>query len=291
MPARCPSRRSGARRCQRSASPSGKCHPPASVLRHEPPAHRGCGHDQFRECFEHRPDRVGILRAGCGLTRRVRRSTYTRRRSGTDDERRRAIDDGPVSHAPEPRIRLTRRARHTILTVHIAASVALLGDVLGLAAIAVRARDDSPAAAATAGEIMSMMSFLFGIPLSLIALVTGIVLGVGSRWGVLRHWWVTVKLVALVAVMAVGVLVVGPAEGRLADSPTNASPDVIVMARSSRPPCSSGPRPCPCSSPVAGGAQPGVGPCRPLGLSRGCCGRLSAVAGWRSCWRPTSWLP
>ena len=134
-----------------------------------------------------------------------------------------------MSHATEPRIRLTRRTRHTILTVHIAASVALLGDVLGLAAIALRARDDSPAAAATAGEIMSMMSFLFGIPLSLISLVTGIVLGIGSRWGILRHWWVTVKLVALVAVMAVGALVVGPAEGRLTDAPTDASPNVIVI--------------------------------------------------------------
>jgi hypothetical protein len=134
-----------------------------------------------------------------------------------------------MNDAADTRIRLSRRARHTILTVHIAASVALLGDVLGLAAIALRARDEPPAAAATAGEIMSMMSFLFGIPLSLIALITGVVLGVGTRWGILRHWWVTVKLVALIAVMAVGALVVGPAEGRLSETPTDASPNVIVI--------------------------------------------------------------
>ena len=116
-------------------------------------------------------------------------------------------------------LHLTRRARNALLTVHIAASVALLGDVLGLTAIALSARGAEPAAAHAGYETMSMFSLMFGIPLSFVSLVTGIVLGVGTRWGVLKHWWVTAKLVALIAVMAVGALVVGPAEGRLIDAP------------------------------------------------------------------------
>ena len=129
----------------------------------------------------------------------------------------------------DARLRLSRRARHTILTVHIAASVALLGDVLGLIAIGLAARNVDPAAARQSYELASMFSFVFGIPLSLVALVSGVVLGIGTQWGILRHWWVTVKLVAIVAVMAVGALLVGPAEGRLMDAPSATSDQWLMV--------------------------------------------------------------
>jgi hypothetical protein len=48
------------------------------------------------------------------------------------------------------------------------------------------------------------------VPLSFIALGTGIVLGLGTKWGVLRHGWVTAKLVLLVLVILIGALVVRP---------------------------------------------------------------------------------
>ena len=51
---------------------------------------------------------------------------------------------------------------------------------------------------------------MFGIPLSFAALITGIVLGMSSKWGVLRHGWVTLKLIAIVSVILVGSLVLGP---------------------------------------------------------------------------------
>jgi hypothetical protein len=111
---------------------------------------------------------------------------------------------------------LSRRARNTLLTVHVAASVALLGDVLGLAAVTLRARGaDDPVAAEAAYEIMSMFSLTFGIPLSFTALLTGIALGLGTRWGVLRYPWVIAKLGLILVVILVGALVVGPAEGTL----------------------------------------------------------------------------
>ncbi len=126
--------------------------------------------------------------------------------------------------------RLSRGTRHTVLTVHIAASVALLGGVLGLAAIGLAARGAAPAAAQQSYEIASMFSMAFGIPLSLISLVSGIVLGLGTQWGLLRHWWVTVKLGAIVAVMAVGALLIGPAEGRLIDGPITSSDEWLIVA-------------------------------------------------------------
>jgi hypothetical protein len=88
-------------------------------------------------------------------------------------------------------VRLSPRLRRATLTVHIAASVGLLGDVAAVLAVNVRAATAAdPAFAAAAYELLEMFSLVFGIPLSLVALVSGIVLGLGTKWGVLRHlWW------------------------------------------------------------------------------------------------------
>ena len=85
--------------------------------------------------------------------------------------------------------------RRTVLTVHIIASVGLLGDSAGFLAVALRAATtDDPALAASSYELLEMFSIVFGIPLSMISLATGLALGFGTKWGVLRHWWTTAKL-------------------------------------------------------------------------------------------------
>ena len=78
--------------------------------------------------------------------------------------------------------------RRTVLMVHIIASVGLLGDSAGFLAVAVRAATtDDPALAASSYELLQMFSIVFGIPLSLLSLATGLALGFGTKWGVLRH--------------------------------------------------------------------------------------------------------
>lgn len=104
-------------------------------------------------------------------------------------------------------------ARRAILTTHIAVSVGLLGDSAGFLAVAVRAATITDTDRATAlYEVLEMFSAVFGIPLTVAALITGVTLGLGSRWGVLRSPWVTIKLLLLVSVMLVGTFVIGPAE-------------------------------------------------------------------------------
>jgi hypothetical protein len=90
-----------------------------------------------------------------------------------------------------PRV-LPRGARHTLVTVHVMVSVGLLGDTAGFLAIAVRlASTDDPAARAELLHVLNMFATFFGIPLSVGALVSGIALGLGTKWGVLRYrgWW------------------------------------------------------------------------------------------------------
>jgi predicted integral membrane protein DUF2269 len=114
--------------------------------------------------------------------------------------------------------RLRPGVRRAVLTVHIASSVALLGSCAAIVAIHVRAATTSDAGlAASAYELLGMFPTLFGIPLSLTSLVTGVALGLGSKWGVLRYRWVTAKLVLLLSVIVVGAVVLGPQTSAMAD--------------------------------------------------------------------------
>jgi hypothetical protein len=124
----------------------------------------------------------------------------------------------PLPLATRPRWPLSRRTHRAVLTVHIVASVGLLGDCAALLATSVRAATtDDPAIAATSYELMSMFSMLFGIPLSLASLATGLVLGFGTKWGVLRFAWVTAKLTLVLSVILVGALIIGPSEAAMVE--------------------------------------------------------------------------
>jgi len=108
--------------------------------------------------------------------------------------------------------------RRSVLTVHIIASVGLLGDSAGFLAVAVRAATtDDPGLAAASYELLDMFSIVFGIPLSMLSLATGIALGLGTKWGVLHYPWVTAKLLLVLSVILVGALVLGPSNAAMLD--------------------------------------------------------------------------
>ena len=54
------------------------------------------------------------------------------------------------------------------------------------------------------------------LPLALAAPVTGILLGLGTAWGLARHWWVLAKLVLTIVVATSAVFVLRPALNRAA---------------------------------------------------------------------------
>lgn len=74
------------------------------------------------------------------------------------------------------------RARKTVLVIHIVASVALAGEVWGLVVLNTAAALTGDAALAhSAYRLMPALVFAGGIPLSMTALVTGLVLGLMSH--------------------------------------------------------------------------------------------------------------
>ena len=137
---------------------------------------------------------------------------------------------------PEPeRLRdgriLPHRVRQSVLFAHIMISVGLLGDSAGFLAVSIRAAGTSdPAAALELVGVLNMFSGVFGIPLSFGALLTGLTLGLGSKWGVFRYPWVTAKLLLIVSVMMVGGLVIGPALGDMPHHRSDATARLIAAA-------------------------------------------------------------
>ena len=126
---------------------------------------------------------------------------------------------------------MSPRARRAVLTTHIIASVGLLGDVAAVLAVNVRAATTPDAALASSSyELLEMFSLVFGIPLSFIALITGLTLGLGSKWGVLRYAWVTAKLLLLLSVILVGALVIGPATSEMQGGSGDAETVLIAAA-------------------------------------------------------------
>jgi hypothetical protein len=98
-------------------------------------------------------------------------------------------------------------APKTLLATHIASSVALLGSSIELLLAASRAatRTD-PRQAHTLYELIRLLTFAIGVPLSFIALASGVALALRSRWKILQDGWVTGKLVCLLTTIAIGAL-------------------------------------------------------------------------------------
>lgn len=126
----------------------------------------------------------------------------------------------------------------SVLTFHIAVSVGLLGDSAGYVAVAVHAAQlDDPTAAHASYQILQMLAFVFGIPLSFLALLSGLWLTYLTKWKLFRYPWVTIKFVAIISVILVGAFVLkggmdamlqgtGGAEGRLI---AGSSYDVVAL--------------------------------------------------------------
>ncbi|MEA2148786.1 MAG: hypothetical protein QOD69_616 [Solirubrobacteraceae bacterium] len=135
-----------------------------------------------------------------------------------------------MATGPTPR-RLSPTVRRTVLTAHIVASVGLLGDSAAILAMNIRAATTGvPTLAASSYELLGMFSVLFGIPLSFAALGTGITLGLGTKWGVLRNGWVTAKLGLIVSVIVAGALLIGPSVAAMRRDPGAGRETVLVLA-------------------------------------------------------------
>ncbi|MBB4912147.1 hypothetical protein [Actinophytocola algeriensis] len=98
--------------------------------------------------------------------------------------------------------RLTPAARKLLLLPHIVVSVGWLGLNVGNLTLAITGlTTDDPGTQHAALGAMYLIGGPLLIPVSLLALVSGVLLGMYTKWGLVRYRWVLVKL--LLTVIAV----------------------------------------------------------------------------------------
>ena len=90
---------------------------------------------------------------------------------------------------------LSPSARKLTLTAHITSSVGWLGAIIGFLAIAIAGVTSvDHGFVRAAARTMETIGWFVLVPLAVASLLTGLLQGLGSAWGVFRHYWVVAKL-------------------------------------------------------------------------------------------------
>lgn len=88
------------------------------------------------------------------------------------------------------------RFRKFALSVHLTFSVGWIGAVLAYLALGVAAvASQDVQTVRAAWTAMDIAGWYVIVPLALASLLTGLVMALGTRWGLLRHYWVLISFV------------------------------------------------------------------------------------------------
>jgi hypothetical protein len=128
-------------------------------------------------------------------------------------------------------IPFSSRLRQLVLTAHVVSSVGWLGAVAGFLVLGIAGLTSAdPAVVRGAYLSMNLIGLFLIVPLSLVALLTGVAQSLGTQWGLLRYRWVLTKLVLTIGATFLLLLhqftAVAAAARRAAESAGAAMPDV-----------------------------------------------------------------
>ena len=102
---------------------------------------------------------------------------------------------------------MTPRLRKFALAAHITFAVGWIGAVAGYIALDVAAATSQDAQTLRAAYLaMGLIAWYVIVPLALASLLTGLLMSLGTKWGLFRHYWVLMSL--LLTIIATVVLVV-----------------------------------------------------------------------------------
>ncbi|MGZ4680846.1 MAG: hypothetical protein ACXWA3_04590 [Acidimicrobiales bacterium] len=116
---------------------------------------------------------------------------------------------GASSARPSPRFRLRGRAHKAVLTAHILTSVGWFGVAVVVASCGLLAGLTGDATLPPVLYRVMQTAPWLSIPMGLAAVATGVVLGLGTAFGLVRHWWVVAKIAISVAVVVTDAVLVG----------------------------------------------------------------------------------
>ena len=97
------------------------------------------------------------------------------------------------------------RLRKLALAAHITVAVGWIGAVAGYVALDVAAATSQDARTLRAAYLgMELIAQYVIVPSAVTSLLTGVVMSLGTRWGLFRHYWVVISL--LLTIIAIVVL-------------------------------------------------------------------------------------
>ena len=90
---------------------------------------------------------------------------------------------------------MTPLVRKFVLSIHLTASVGWIGGVVAYLVLGVGATTSSDAQTVRAAWVgMDLVGWYGLVPLAVLSLVTGVVMALGTKWGLFRHYWVLISL-------------------------------------------------------------------------------------------------
>ncbi|MGW6908998.1 DUF2269 family protein [Streptomyces sp. NPDC054940] len=115
--------------------------------------------------------------------------------------------------------KLSRPARRAVLVVHVVASASWLGLTVGLLALGITAGSTGSAVAVEASvRAMKLFADWLLLPVAFLTLVSGLVLALGTQWGLARHRWVYVKFWVTLATTTATVFALRPGVNTAVDA-------------------------------------------------------------------------
>lgn len=102
---------------------------------------------------------------------------------------------------------MTPRVRKLVLAVHLTLSGGWIGAVVAYVALGVAASaSPEPSTVRAAWVAMELTGWYVVVPLALGSLLTGLLMGLGTKWGLVRYYWVLITLALTTVAVIVLVL-------------------------------------------------------------------------------------
>jgi hypothetical protein len=98
------------------------------------------------------------------------------------------------------------RLRKLVLTTHVIFAVGWMGGVAAYLVLTLAASTSDSVETVRAAFIAMELLYFALVPLAAVALLTGLVQALGTKWGLFRHYWVLAKFVLTVTAFTVMVL-------------------------------------------------------------------------------------
>ncbi len=124
------------------------------------------------------------------------------------------------------------RLRKFALATHLTCSVGWLGAVIGYLALDITvATSQDPGLVRAAWIAMGLVAAWAIVPLAIASLLTGLVMAVGTKWGLFRHWWVLISLLltALATLVLLSEAGLISRMAAIAADPTTSDGDILAL--------------------------------------------------------------